>query len=203
MNGGVQAAFSARSDGDLRGDLDARRRFSHRMRFSPEWATVHQVHGARVIAVEHPGTHGDADALVTTRPDLPLAVFTADCLGVVVDAGTAVGVAHAGWRGLVAGVVESTVQALVDLGGTPVRAMAGPAIGPCCYEVGGEVAARFPEHLATTTWGTTSVDLIAAAGDRLGLPMERAGACTRCGADAFSHRRDASPERMAAVGWLT
>ncbi len=202
MSGGVRAAFSTRSDGDLRGDREARARFSHRLDISPEWATVHQVHGDGVAAVDGPGLHGDADALITTRSGLPVAVFTADCLGIVVDGGTVVGVAHAGWRGLAAGVLEATLRALVEMGGTPVQASVGPAIGPCCYEVGEEVAARFSGYTATTSWGTTSVDLVAAAEDRVGIPLRRAGDCTRCGGDAFSHRRDATPGRMAAVGWL-
>lgn len=198
----VRAEFSARSDGDLRGDLEARRRFCDRSGIPASWATVRQVHGAGVAVVSEPGDHGDADALVTNRPGLPIAVFTADCLGIVIDAGSAVGVAHAGWRGLAAGVIEATVDALGAVGAEPVAATIGPAIGPCCFEVGPEVADEFPEHTGSTSWGTVSVDLVGAARARLGVPAGRDGACTRCGEDSFSHRRDATPQRMATVGWI-
>jgi YfiH family protein len=202
MTGEVRAVFSTRSDGDLRGDLESRRRFSDRAGIEPEWATVHQVHRDGVVVATEAGHHGDADALITGRRGLPIAVFTADCLGVVIDGGSAVGVAHAGWRGLVAGVIEATVEALEAMGAEPRAATIGPAIGPCCYEVGTDVADRFPDHLGSTSWGTTSVDLVEAARARLPVPADRSGGCTRCDDDSFSYRRDHTAGRMATVGWL-
>lgn len=200
---GSRAAFSRAADGDLRRDPAARRAVSERLGVPTSWATVTQVHGAGVVEAATSGDHGEADALITTIPDLPLAVFTADCLGVVVHADAVVAVAHAGWRGLAAGVLEATLEAMRARGITARRAEIGPAIGPCCFEVGPEVAERFPDHIARTTWGTTSVDLVAAAATRLHLPTVQRGGCTRCGDDAFSHRRDRTSHRMAAVGWLS
>lgn len=195
-------AFSWSQDGDLRSDQRGRTAFSRALGISPDWATVDQVHGADVRVVSGSGLAGAADALVTTTPNLPVAVFTADCLGVVLRSEGAVGVAHAGWRGLGSGVLETTLEAVAGSGPGPVHAFLGPAIGPCCFEVGPEVAERFADDLATTTWGTTSVDLVAAARRRLGgVAVHHDGRCTACG-DGFSHRRDATTYRMAAVGWL-
>ena len=186
--------FTTASDGDMRHDLAARSRLGA----SADWATVRQVHGSTVVAVETGGDHGDADGLTTTQEGLPLAVFTADCLGIVLHGPTGVAVVHAGWRGLDSGAVESGVEAL----GAVTSAAIGPHIRPCCFEVGPEVADRFPSHLARTTWGTTSVDLTSVAAARLPVEPEVVDICTRCGADTFSHRRDATTARMAAVGWM-
>lgn len=196
------AAFSTAADGDLRADAAARARVSEELGIPPDWADVVQVHGSDVVEVDGPGTHGAADALVTSRRGLPLAVYTADCVGLVAHAEGAVGVAHAGWRGAAAGVVEAMRSSLEARGGPVLRAVLGPHIGPCCFEVGPEVAERFGGHVSRTTWGTVSVDLASSIEERLGLDVERLGECTMCGRDGFSHRRDADPRRMAAIGWL-
>lgn len=195
-------AFTKPEEGDMRADLAARRAVSRRLAIDHRWATVAQRHGAEVAVVERPGPAGPADSIVTSTPGLPLAVFTADCLGVVLTAAGAVGVAHAGWRGLAAGVLEATVAAMASRRQDPSSAYIGPAIGPCCFEVGEDVAGHFPQDLASTSWGSTSVDLVAAARRRLpGMDLISDGRCTACGGGP-SHRRDGSPHRLAAVGWL-
>lgn len=193
--------FSDGSDGDLRSDTD-RAAFAGRAGIPFPWATVTQVHGPTVVLVERPGGHGEADGLITTTIGLPLAVLTADCVGVVVEADGAVGVAHAGWRGVAAGIVEALLAGLVHLGTAPLRAEVGPAIGPCCYEVGPEVVTAVG-HPATTREGTPSVDLVAAVVGKLdGVPTVVDGRCTRCDQGLHSHRRDGTAARLAAVGWL-
>ena len=103
---------------------------------------------------------------------------------------------------MAAGVVTRLLEAMDAAGITPRQAWLGPAIGPCCFEVGDEVSALFPEAAATTTWGTPSVDLAAAARLQLGtLPSWGAGHCTRHHDDAFSFRRTGGPERMSALAW--
>lgn len=202
MTSGKGHAFTGPEDGDMRAGLGARRRVSERLAIASDWATVDQVHGAEVVTVARPGPAGSADGLVTVVEELPLAVFTADCLGVVMSGPGTVGVAHAGWRGLACGVIEATGERMAEMGCAPGCAFIGPGIGPCCFEVGPEVAERFPEDLARTTWGTTSIDLVAAARRRLaGLPVEEDGRCTACGG-GFSHRRDGTAQRMAALGWV-
>lgn len=195
-------AFTGPDHGDMRGDGSARHAVAERLGISPDWATLTQVHGGRALQVEGPGPAGEADGMVTTRPGLPLAVFTADCLGVVLAGPGGVGVAHAGWRGLAAGVLQATIDLMDRVDAPPRTAAIGPAIGPCCFEVGEEVAELFPDHVATTTWGTTSVDLAgAAAGILDGLEVTLDPLCTACGG-GFSHRATGTPSRQAALGWL-
>ncbi len=196
-------AFTLAEDGDLRSDPDARRRVSAELSITDEWATVHQVHGNAVVRVGEPGSAGEADAMVSAVPGLPLAVFTADCLGVVITSDAGVGVAHAGWRGMAAAVLVRTVDVMRANGMTPAAAYAGPHIGPCCFEVGAEVAERFPGSRALTTRDTLSVDLLDAARRQLDpLPLWDAGRCTGHHPGHHSHRGSATPLRMAAVGWV-
>ncbi len=169
------------------------------------WAT--QVHGAHVLTPRGPGLAGTGDALVTRIPDLVLAVGAADCLAVLLwDAeGHAVGAAHAGWRGTVAGVVPRLVEAMVHAGVPTVRLRAalGPRIGPCCFAVGPDVAARFDPTFVRSapppdaTAARHFVDLAAAVRAQLaaaGLAVSRVadvGHCTACDATSYySHRRD-------------
>lgn len=196
--------FSEASEGDIRGSLANRRVISTVLGAPGEWATVSQVHGARVRKVSEGGDHGDADALWTTERSLTLAVFTADCLGIVLHADAAVGVVHAGWRGLVAGTIQNSINDMAAAG-HPVRAAAiGPSIGPCCFEVGADVQALFDTELEKTTWGTTSVNLWDVGRRILGPEIDvwSSNQCTRCDAGWFSHRRDESQSRQAALTWL-
>lgn len=172
-------------------------------------AHLSQVHGARVVAAEQAGRCGEADALVTHQQGLGLLIVTADCVPVLFAAGDRVAAAHAGWRGLVAGVLPATAAALG--GGPPIRAWIGPAIGPCCYEVGADVA----QAIATATSrkalaGLTPrprIDLWAAAAAQLhalGVTVaDTVRLCTRChGGQLWSYRRDGSAAgRNYALIW--
>jgi purine-nucleoside/S-methyl-5'-thioadenosine phosphorylase / adenosine deaminase len=202
-SGTIGVAFTDTEDGDMRGDLAARGRIANRLGVQPDWATVSQSHGADVIEVDEPGEQGPADGMWTMRSGLPLAVFTADCLGVVLRSDDAVGVAHAGWRGADAGVLPRLREAMVAAGHVPRKAWIGPAIGKCCFEVGRDVAELFPDHLGSTSWGTTSVDLRGVARGQLeGLKVWSTDACTMHEDRYLSHRRDRSPARMATLSWL-
>ncbi|MGF1664650.1 MAG: polyphenol oxidase family protein [Acidimicrobiia bacterium] len=164
---------------------------------------MHQVHGDDAVLVGAPGPAGEADAMVTAVPGLPLAVFTADCLGVVITGDRGVGVAHAGWRGMAAGVLGRTVAVMRDNGMTPVAAYVGPHIGACCFEVGSEVAERLPDSRSQTSRQTLSVDLFDAARRQLDpLPLWAAGRCSRHDPGHHSHRGSGTPARMAAIGWV-
>jgi YfiH family protein len=179
-------------------------------------AYVNQVHGAQVLAVgaaPDPATPqlGDADALVTDRPGVAVAVMVADCLPVLLaDAERGVvGAAHAGRRGLVDGVIPATVTAMIRLGAmaSAVRAYLGPAICGGCYEVGAqvqaEVSAHVPTAASTTTWGTPGVDLVSGALAQLAqagvLEVERSGICTVEDPRFYSYRRDGVCGRFAGV----
>jgi YfiH family protein len=171
---------------------------------SSDWACLHQVHGSRVLRVDTPGMAGDADAMFTTRPMLPLAVGTADCLPVVIEGEGGVGIAHVGWRGAAGGVISALREALAGAGILARRAAVGPGIGPCCFEVGPEVVAAFPGWEASTRGGSQSVDLPSAVASSLeGLEVWRASVCTYCGSGFRSQRRDGTSDRQVALAWLT
>ena len=197
-------AFGEASDGDGRSDPVVRTDISAALGISDEWAVVRQVHGADVAVADVPGGLGDADGIVTTTSGLPIAIGIADCLPVVLQGDGGVGIAHAGWRGAAAGVVAAVSQAMDRMGAPARRAAIGPGIGPCCFEVGSEVAERFPGSVRTTTWGTTSVDLVDAVRSQLGDVDDVwvHGGCTHHEDVFHSFRRDGSPQRQVAVAWV-
>ena len=150
-----------------------------------------QVHSATVHRA-HPGRRGvEGDGLWTDEAGVPLLAMSADCLPIVV-ATTAgerrLAVLHAGWRGLSGGLIAAGVAALGD---GPKAAGIGPAIGPCCYQVGPEVAERFDSDLTTNgmldLWTAADRLLRAAGVDR----VDRVDVCTRDHPNLYySHRRD-------------
>lgn len=197
------AVFGTAAWGDLRRDPAARSAVSAELGIPPRWAYLNQVHSAYVIVASRSGNLGDGDALVATTPELPIVVATADCVPVVLEAAQASAVVHAGWRGAAAGVLPAAVRTMNELGHPPTRAAIGPAIGPCCYEVGEEVAAHFPGHLATTTWGTRSVDIPGFLASQLNdVDVWRSAECTFSSDRLNSWRRNQTKERQVTVAWL-
>lgn len=172
-------------------------------------ADMRQVHGATVATVDGSGDRPDADGLVTTSPDVVLLVRVADCVPVLLadpDAGV-LGVAHAGRPGLAAGVVPATVARMRELGAAEITAWVGPHVCGGCYEVPEamreEVGDLVPAAVATTTWGTPSLDI--GAGIRAQLADAEAAVvdlarCTRESADLYSYRRDGA--RAGRLGGL-
>ena len=159
------------------------------------------------MTVTAPGEHAgvSADAVLTTVPGARLAVRTADCVPVVLArGGEAVAVVHAGWRGLAAGIVEATIDAM----GGADTAHVGPHIRAGCYEFGAadldEVAAALGDHVrSTTSWGTPALDLTAGVRAALGgLEPDDAGACTACSDVYFSWRARQEAARCATIAWL-
>ena len=197
------AAFGDAADGDGRHDPAVRAALAARHGIPLGWAWSRQVHGARVLPTAAPGPRGEGDALYTATRGLALAVATADCVPVVIEGPDVAAVVHAGWRGAAAGIGAAALAAIRAAGLHPERAALGPAIGPCCYEVGEEVRDRFPRHLARTRAGTPAVDLPAAVAEQMaGLAVWRSGRCTRCDESLHSHRRDGTARRQTAVAWL-
>jgi YfiH family protein len=171
------------------------------------FARVRQVHGARVVRAEAGGPPvEEADAVLSTAPGVAACVSIADCVPVLLaDPETgAVAAVHAGWRGTLARAAAEGVAALGrEAGAAPARLLAaiGPSIGPCCYEVSEDLAARFEAELGDEAlapgprprldlWGANARVLALA-----GVGRERIdvlGRCTACERDLFfSHRRDA------------
>lgn len=174
----------------------------------PAW--LEQVHGIHVVDLDKDVAR-KGDAAMTRAPGIVCTIKVADCMPVLLadDAGTVVGGAHAGWRGLSAGVIEATVDAM-GVPGKRLVAWMGPAIGPAVYEVGDEVRAAFEEKeaFAPARPGHWLLDLYAVARRRLrGKGVERifgGGYCTYSDAERFySYRRDRVTGRMAAMIWLT
>jgi YfiH family protein len=198
------AAFGTAADGDGRRDPMARARMAERLGISEQWAWMQQVHGAAVARASEPGLQGEADGLYTTTVGLPVAVATADCVPVILLGDGVVAVVHAGWRGVVAGVVPATLRRLDADGLRPQQAAIGPSIGPCCYEVGDDVRDRFRRHRTQTRGDRPSVDLAGAVAEQLnGLTLWRDERCTACGDGLHSYRRSGTTERQVAVAWLS
>jgi polyphenol oxidase len=198
----------------------------------PHW--LRQVHGTAVCRFERPPLYAldggrdvireappQADAAVTATPGVVLAILSADCLPVLLcaDDGSEVAAAHAGWRGLAAGVLEATVAAMHV---PPARLLAwfGPAAGPAAYEVGDEVRAAFldsalhgaadPDTAAAFVpsrpghWHCDLFRLARRSLQRLGLTaIHGGGECTISHRERwFSHRRDGRSGRMASLVWI-
>ena len=179
-------------------------------------AILNQVHGDCVLHVDKAAgvlqTVGEADAAVTTRRDIMLAVRTADCVPVLLASPGAVGVAHAGWRGVAAEVVPRAVEALCEASGdspSEVKAVIGPHISQAAYEVGTEVVAGIaatgvPEVTFVQTQKKPHVCLASAVRyqlEQMGVALiESVRVCTFNDSNFFSHRRDGpSTGRLAGV----
>lgn len=216
--------------------VENRRRLAAELPAEPLW--LDQIHGTRVVDADalsallprhHRPTAGNAtvaesevaprgDAAVTTRPDVVLAIMTADCVPVVIAdlEGRGLGVAHAGWRGLAAGVLDTTLTALRAKlpDATGWRAWVGPCIGQDRFEVGEEVRAAFADIDSSTARffqagapGKWQANLSGLARDRLekiGVRgVEQSSLCTYDDADQlYSYRRSAVTGRMATLAWL-
>ena len=173
-------------------------------------ATVRQVHSDRVIFADASGVHGEADAMITDRSGLALAVRTADCVPILIadPAHHAVAAVHAGWRGTVSGIVIKTLDEMARRLGTRTEDVAmaiGPAIGECCYEVGADVAVQFgrsaeKHHIDLVQENLEQLLRAGVLRDQVSLVAR----CTRCESALFhSFRRDReqSGRMVSAIGW--
>lgn len=231
---GVRAAFTLREGGASRGEfaslnlgghvgdvvadlLENRRRLRKALRLPAEPVWLEQVHGVRVCDLDVEDSVRVADAAVAVRPHRVCAILVADCMPVLLASadGRVVGAAHAGWRGLAAGVLESTVAAMEIKGAAreSLRAWLGPCIGPAHFEVGEEVRTAFVESIggavdafAANERGRWQADLVKLATLRLAAlgvsEVSIDGGCTYAEPVKFySFRRDGRCGRMAALIW--
>jgi YfiH family protein len=219
--GPARVCFTGRAEGDLGhgGEyvhavdpaVEARRRAV----VDRPWSWLRQVHGDTVLVVDGPGSGAGAvaDASATTNGTAALAVLTADCAPIALAAPEGVvAVVHAGWRGLVAGVIDAAARTVRDLGGSRIEAALGPCIHPGCYEFGaGDLdavaAACGPAVRSRTTEGRPALDLPTAVRTmltRAGVELAYdAGTCTACAGDRyFSHRARQDRGRQGVVAWL-
>ncbi len=216
--GGVsQAPFASFNLGDHVGDDPAavaenRRRLTSEFAIAPAWLS--QVHGV-VVADANPAEIAEADASWTATPGIACTVMTADCLPALFcdRAGTRVAAAHAGWRGLAAGVLEATVDSL-GVPGADILVWLGPAIGPQAFEVGPQVREAFiathPQTIEafapSVNAGRFMADIYRLARLRLAAHGVTAiyggGECTVSDPRFFSYRRNNPTGRFASLVWL-
>ncbi len=213
----VRAVITTCALGDMRSGGDGRERLRVLLPDEPVW--LRQVHGIAVAdadAARRAGAEPEADAAVARSAGTVCAVLIADCMPVLLadEAGSVVAIAHAGWRGLVAGVVEAALAAM-QAPPEAVIAWLGPAIGARVYEVGAEVREAFLARDAAAARAFTPgrpgrwlLDLYAVARQRLARCAVRrvygGSYCTYADSERFfSHRRDRTSARMAALIWLS
>ncbi len=204
----AQALTTTASMGDMASDA-GRANLRTLLPAEPRW--MHQVHGARVIDADTTQALVQADAAVARTPGTVCVVKIADCMPVLFadEAGSVVGAAHAGWRGLASGVLEATIDAM-RVTPSALFAWLGPAIGPRVYEVGDEVRAAFLGHESAfqpARPGHWLMDLYAIAREKLAAKgvarIYGGGFCTFSERERFfSYRRDRGEKRMAAAIWL-
>ena len=205
--------LAAHVEDDPAAVAENRRRLRARLPAEPLW--LDQVHGTRAVCAERSPATPQADAAYTRRPGTVCAVLTADCLPVLLcdEAGTVACAAHAGWRGLAAGVIEAAVQAM-DAPPEKLLACFGPAIGPQAFEVGADVREAFVSRsagaaaaFAARENGKWLADLYLLARQRLNASgvthVFGGGACTFAEAERFySFRRERVTGRMASLIWM-
>lgn len=193
-----------------------RRRLRAALDLPTEPCWLQQVHGTDVVVIEAARQEAEpvADASITREHGQPLAILTADCLPLLLcaDDGSVIGAAHAGWRGLVAGVIERSVAAMA-VDASRVRAWLGPCIGLPSYEVGEEVRAAFVDRDAdagscfvATRANHWRCDLAALARQRLArigvIDVSGGGFDTFTDHRFYSYRRDgAASGRFASLIW--
>lgn len=185
--------------------------------YPPIW--LDQVHGTRVVNATPDTERQPADAVTTTTPGLPIAIHTADCLPLFIcnRSGTQIALAHAGWRGLAAGVIENTVHSFTDQP-SDLMIWLGPAIGPTEFEVGNDVREIFLSHSTdhisafqpspkTPDGKHWLCDIYQIAHQRLarmGITLISGGNhCTVTDERFFSYRRDHVTGRMLSLMWLS
>ncbi len=181
----------------------------------PAWLT--QVHGVAVLDAAALPDQPTADACISSTPGAVCVMMTADCLPVLFcdRAGTVVGAAHAGWRGLAGGVLEATVAAMRARGAQDIIAWLGPAIGPEQFEVGAEVREAFLAQQAAAQHafraypgrpGKYLADIYQLARQRLASmdvhDVSGGGLCTVSDPRFYSYRRDKTTGRMGSLVWL-
>jgi len=178
--------------------------------YPPGITTLHQIHSGLVLEAAGPGADrfADGDALVSNQPGTVAGVRTADCVPILIaDERThAVAAIHAGWRGTAAGIAAGAVRELITRYGSrpqDLRAAIGPAIGPCCYEVGPEVA----RQLGMAAEGPVKVDLAAINRRQLAdagvSDIWLAAECTFCEAGryfSFRREKEAAGRMISFVG---
>jgi hypothetical protein len=202
------------TDDDNDNVAENRRRLAENIASDPERVAMGwQVHADEILEWDGPPQNGGfahvgadlpkVDGHTTTAKNVPLLVLVADCLPVALVSEGRAAMLHCGWRGLAAGIVERGL----DLFDEPPRAVLGPSIGPCCYEVGEEVLAEFGDLGGVANGRMLSLNMVAQQKlmARGVTQIDSFPLCTSCRPELFfSHRRDNGVTgRQAGLVWLT
>ena len=203
-------AIGHRSDGDFRPEVTDslwRRRI-----LDADWTMLTEDHGTETLVVDHPGQHDgfSGDALYTSVRDAVIGVWVGDCAPIALIGARGIGIAHAGWRGLRDGVLESLLRVFAEREDRPLSGVIGPHIGTCCNEFGPadleSMTDRFgPSVRGVDAMGRPALDIGAVARVVLGRHgvgrVVEVASCTKCHPEFFfSHRRgDQGRQAMAIV----
>ena len=168
------------------------------------WVFAQATHGGLVAVADASHLNVVGDAVVTTDPTIALSYRVADCAPLVLATVRAVAAVHVGWRGIPEGVIEAAVAELRRLdSGSPIEALVGPVVGPCCYDLPESNALRVPEAAGQPTGtGRVVFDIESALTARLravGVELQAVGVCTSCSPNYFSRRRDGQRTGNQAV----
>jgi YfiH family protein len=218
--GQVRVAVSSRDDGDFNLETTTHHVVQQRCRRLVDlpWTLLAESHGVDALDIVEPGgCFGAAGDIVTTSlTDTVVGVWVGDCAPIAVWNQTGrIGAVHAGWRGIVAGVLDRAVDAVVADGSDAaegLQAFVGPTIGPCCYEFGATdligvaqaVGGSVDQIAAVDSNDRVSLDVVAAvriALGRLGVAVVVDGRCTGCDEDLFSYRRRRESARHVIGVW--
>ena len=178
------------------------------------WSYLKQVHGGKIIRIRNSGdSQGEeGDGMISTTSGIPMAIQIADCAPIALICETPViGIIHAGWRGLLAGIVQNACTVMGELGGHPTTAIVGPCIYPKHYEFGSvelkHMTREFgPTVESETLVGTPALDIpetvkIALRRNNV-LDTHFIGDCTASSEKHWSHRVGGDKERQAMIAWL-
>jgi YfiH family protein len=214
----VMALWTGSSDGDQRRVVEGKKRPPLAVPAGAAIAAARQVHGADVVEIDGRQSTGlaggalfEGDAVLATDETTCAVILVADCVPIAIGSPEGIRVAvHAGWRGLVAGVIQNSVAAASSEGATSLVAAIGPCIGPCCYEFSPSDLATVERAVGTsaravTEQGALALDLRACA---LGI-LESVGvevcfvdpACTSCSEGWYSARARSDMQRQAVYVW--
>lgn len=210
----IKVTFSNRSYGDLSGkvasgDEVTQNRLSL---WNGKWNWLNQVHGNKALILEpNSSIEGlDADALVTDQSKQGLAIFTADCAPVVFASAEGIlAIAHGGWKGLAAGILENTIKQMKSLGARTIEAILGPCIHFECYEFGNEIEVLVqkigPQIIGLSKDSKQSLDIVVVVDailKNLDVKLLKFSMpCTSCDPSFFSYRKHRDNSRQSMVAW--
>ncbi len=208
----IHVAFTDVSDGDFQIDSDSEQLAANRAQIvDMQWSWPRQTHSNKVVTVTQPsGFVGEADGLITRALNTPISVTTADCVPLVLVAADAVGVVHAGWRGLQSQIVQKCAHQMRASGSTPIKTLLGPHIHVADYAFSPEDLQPLAESMGPTVVGRTSsnepaFDMFQAVLQQCNaasLQLPEAAENTSSG-KFFSHRVRQDAGRQATVAWIT